>query len=1021
MDPAGLLISIATIAHTLEELSGSYSGTSDTLSTLKTQIKILETGTQRIQEWLHFTDPGSQMKVHGSLRDAVATVDSSLRRLHEDLTSLQSTSGQPLDGRGHGRDAKAKFAYNESRMQRHLTDVRECSSLMHFTLNVCQLPSDSGADQEVHELEMGAKALQRAQTSARDQRQALVQETLKNGSAQRSEDYGTFMKQVMDAEMELPEDEPSRRTSILPPAPLTRLASAESAMTAESAIPSPLNPAERHPRSHYSPPMVRKPTRPVVQTPLPDEPDFFDDHVGMAMSTPASEATPAPQSAHSDDYFHSRPVTPQSMAPVIKDDKEIASVVSPAPTVPQRHPERRTVYAGSDTAPATRPMRRKSPSRTSTSGSLSSASYLGPAASSSTARATPSTERSTPDRGLTDSPVDSGYSLSEKVRPPSQRLSSMRLQEDASDRVASPSVRSSIESIPMYASFSANIPSRPQARPRKNTAKSSLVDETSPGIVTLAREARVVEIENSIKQGADINEADPRTGCTALMEASRSRLAATARLLIQLGAQVQARDVDGNTALHLAAIQGDEQACQILLGAGAAAEDHNQRGFTPLELAARNGHTEAVLCLIKGSRAGVERENNLVKGFFEGVRSGDVPTAQAFITSGGVNPRNIKESWKPTAFAAQSGSLPMLNLMLMQKCSLKDRNPAGWTPLHHAARYDQTSMVHKLLDLKVPWKTQTKKAEETALHIAAAHGNTSAAVALAAHKDANVKIRDVDDLEPIHHAFRHGDVRLTAALLERGAKLNGTTKYGWKPVHLAAAYGHESLLAECITRGVSVEEKLMTPAFKPEKRTNAAARRGYWGEIRWPHSGARPLHLALEFGHTDVARVLIAGGVKIDEGDSRAWRPLHYATFGCLPEMIDLLLRRGATVDAKTIDGHSALTLGFREYGLNADQSLRMKAVKLLEAAFASQTGSRPPAGFNTNGPSTSRTAAQRNQYWHTAQMAEAIYLSKPSSSDDDIQSYESSSVGTGSGSIASDEQMLINRAQSTSSASIKT
>ncbi|KAI7200720.1 hypothetical protein KC324_g2576 [Hortaea werneckii] len=208
----------------------------------------------------------------------------------------------------------------------------------------------------------------------------------------------------------------------------------------------------------------------------------------------------------------------------------------------------------------------------------------------------------------------------------------------------------------------------------------------------------------------------------------------------------------------------------------------------------------------------------------------------------------------------------------------------------------------------------------------------------------------------------------------------------------------------------------MTPAFKPEKRTNAAARRGYWGEIRWPHSGARPLHLALEFGHTDVARVLIAGGVKIDEGDSRAWRPLHYATFGCLPEMIDLLLRRGVTVDAKTIDGHSALTLGFREYGLNADQSIRMKAVKLLEAAFASQKGSKPPAG-----PSPSRTATQRNQYWHTAQMAESIYLSKPSSSDDDAQSYESSSVGTTSGSIGSDEQMLINRARSTSSASIKT
>lgn len=104
-------------------------------------------------------------------------------------------------------------------------------------------------------------------------------------------------------------------------------------------------------------------------------------------------------------------------------------------------------------------------------------------------------------------------------------------------------------------------------------------------------------------------------------------------------------------------------------------------------------------------------------------------------------------------------------------------------------------------------------------------------------------MKDADHQQPIHHAVRNGDISMTSALLVRGAKLDDQTGYGFSPMLLAAAYGHLPLVAEFITRGVSIEEKLGSPSFKPQKRTNEAARKGYWAEIRWPHPGARPLHL----------------------------------------------------------------------------------------------------------------------------------------------------------------------------------
>lgn len=142
MDPAGLLMSVATIAITIDEIQATFSSASGTLDVIRSQIKILETGVQRIQEWLHFTDPTSKAQVMHSLQDAVATVNAAVQRLQDDLATITRTGPKTtkLLGRtGSDQWMKTKFAINETRMRKHLTDVRECVSLIHFTLSVCQL------------------------------------------------------------------------------------------------------------------------------------------------------------------------------------------------------------------------------------------------------------------------------------------------------------------------------------------------------------------------------------------------------------------------------------------------------------------------------------------------------------------------------------------------------------------------------------------------------------------------------------------------------------------------------------------------------------------------------------------------------------------------------------------------------------------------------------------------------------------------------------------------------------------
>jgi ankyrin repeat protein len=114
--------------------------------------------------------------------------------------------------------------------------------------------------------------------------------------------------------------------------------------------------------------------------------------------------------------------------------------------------------------------------------------------------------------------------------------------------------------------------------------------------------------------------------------------------------------------------------------------------------------------------------------------------------------------------------------------------------------------------------------------------------------------------------------------------------------------------------------------------------------------GWTPLHLAAFMGHADVARVLLDHGADIEAVAKNGIgnRPLHAALAGKeSPEVIDLLLARGADVNARAeadvtplhlaaARGNMAFTR--RLLDLDADPDARMTDGK-RPAAFAAERG----------------------------------------------------------------------------------
>jgi ankyrin repeat protein len=381
-----------------------------------------------------------------------------------------------------------------------------------------------------------------------------------------------------------------------------------------------------------------------------------------------------------------------------------------------------------------------------------------------------------------------------------------------------------------------------------------------------------------------VNKQDVR-GKTALHWLARRGNEAVVRLLLDRGADVKAKDKNGETALHSAALwEGNEAIVRLLVERGADVNAKDKNGKTALHSAAFWEGNEAIVRLLVERGTDVNAKDKNGKTVLHSWVSweGNEAIVRLLVERGADVKAKDNDGETVLHSAAERGDEAIVRLLVERGADVKAKDKNGKTVLHSAASWRGNEAVIRLLMERGADVKAKDKNGKTVLHSAASWKRNEAIVRLLVERGADVKAKDNDGKTVLHSAAEGGNEAKVRLLVERGVDVKAKDNDGKTVLHSAAEGGNEAIVRLLVERGVDVKAK--------------------------DNDGKTVLHSAAEGGNEAIVRLLVERGVDAKAKDKNGKTVLHSAaSWRGNVAVIRLLVERGADVKAKDNDGKTVL------------------------------------------------------------------------------------------------------------------
>ncbi len=468
----------------------------------------------------------------------------------------------------------------------------------------------------------------------------------------------------------------------------------------------------------------------------------------------------------------------------------------------------------------------------------------------------------------------------------------------------------------------------------------------------------------------------------------RQDLAAVGDLL-RTSTDVNARQVDGMTALHWAAYHDDVELVTRLAAAGADVRAANRYGVTPLSLAAENANVAMVERLLE---AGADPNTTLPGGetvLMTAARTGRVGAVRALLEAGAdLAAQEPARGQTALMWAVAEGHADVVETLVEVGADFRTPLDSGFTPFLFAVREGHLGVVHTLLSAGVavnrPVEEVVRRERQyrtgrplrvgaTPLMVAITNAHWDVAAALldagadpdaagpgytALHLIPRVRKPGGGDNDPAPYGSgRMSSLDLVRKLAAHGAdldarmtarrNLNNTRHHeaGSTPFMLAALVADAELmrtLAELGADPLAKNDEFSTPLM-------AAAGLG----TRSPGEDAGTEHEVLE-----AVKLVLDLGDDINAVDDNGETAMHGAAYKNLPRVVEFLAANGARIEVWNEEnryGWTPLTIarGYR-FGNFKPSPVTVAALeRVMQEAGVATSGEEEAKGVDIYAPRT--------------------------------------------------------------------
>lgn len=370
-----------------------------------------------------------------------------------------------------------------------------------------------------------------------------------------------------------------------------------------------------------------------------------------------------------------------------------------------------------------------------------------------------------------------------------------------------------------------------------------------------------------LKQGADVNAAQG-DGMTALHWAAMNNQSELAKVLLYAGANVRAATrINAYTPLFLASQHGHADVIELLLRAGADARAVSATGSTPLMLAAASGHVRAVELLLEaGADVNARERARGETALMFAAAYNRVPVIR-LLTARGADVSAASRVQDLYQFSAEDSEGRPSQEATQQRTAQQEPRPAQPRPAPRPAAPPRVPGVDRawLYTELIGYQGGL-----TPLLFAAREGHTEAVEALLEAGAGIDEVSPGDRTSPLLIAIINGHYDLAKLLLERGANPRLAAENGVTPLYAVlncewaqkANYPQPRAYLQQQSTYLELMTALLDAGADPNARlTKKVWYAGYNSDLSGiDETGATPFWRAAYASDVDAMRLLVARG-----------------------------------------------------------------------------------------------------------------------------------------------------------------